>query len=87
MMKQLFQITDQFHYFQLYPNSSKTLYSVKLMIFFQKEKRFYGSQYGFMNKHSTELAALEIIDRLLTDMDNCETPSIYTEIYPKHLTL
>ncbi len=41
------QITDQFHYFQLYPKSLKKLYSVNLMIFFIKEKPFYGSQYGF----------------------------------------
>ncbi len=49
--------------------------------FFQKEKHFYGSQYGFRNKHSTELAALEIVDRLLTDMDNGETPiNIYVDL-------
>ncbi len=33
--------------------------------FFHKEKLFYGSQYGFRNKHSTEFAALEIVDRLI----------------------
>ncbi len=28
-----------------------------------------------MNKHSTEFAALEIVDRLIIEMDNGETPS------------
>ncbi len=49
--------------------------------FFQNEKLFYCSQYGFRNKHSTELAALEIVDRLLTDIDNGETPiNIYLDL-------
>ncbi len=38
--------------------------------FFNKEKRFYSSQYGFRSEHSIEFAALEIVDRLITDMDN-----------------
>ncbi len=41
--------------------------------FFIKQKPFYASQYGFRTKHSTELAALEIVDRLITQMDNNQT--------------
>jgi len=31
---------------------------------------FYKSQYGFRQLHSTELAALEITDRIYIDLDN-----------------
>ncbi len=49
--------------------------------FFIKEKRFYASQYGFRTEHSTELAALEIVDRLITKIDNNETPiNIYLDL-------
>ncbi len=49
--------------------------------FFHKEKLFYESQYYFRNKHSTELAVLEIVDRLITEMDNGETPiNIYLDL-------
>ncbi len=37
--------------------------------YFTKQKLFYKSQNGFRNEHSTEYAALEIVDRLMTDMD------------------
>ncbi len=42
--------------------------------FFQKRKLFYGSKYGFRNGLFTELAALEIVDRIITEMDKNETP-------------
>ncbi len=46
-----------------------------------KEKLLYGSQYGFRNKYSTECAALEIVDRLITEMDNGETQiNIYLDL-------
>jgi hypothetical protein len=49
--------------------------------YFTQEKLFYESQYGFRNKHSTEYAALEIVDRLMTEMDKNETPiNIYLDL-------
>ena len=30
---------------------------------------FFVSQYGFKKKHSTELAALELIDKIILDLD------------------
>ena len=35
---------------------------------------FYKSQYGFRQLHSTELAALEITDRIYLDLDNKKIP-------------
>jgi len=49
--------------------------------FFLKEKLFYKNQYGFRTEHSTELAALEIVDRLMNRMDNNQTPvNIYLDL-------
>ncbi len=53
----------------------------QVYIFFIKEKLFYASQYDFRSEHSTELAALEIVDRLITKVDNNETPiNIYLDL-------
>jgi hypothetical protein len=58
----------------------KVIYN-QLYAFFQNESLFYSSQYGFRKKHSTELAALEIVDRLITKMDKQETPlNIYLDL-------
>ena len=35
---------------------------------------FHSGQYGFRKHHSTELAAMELIDRTTQDMDRGETP-------------
>ena len=41
---------------------------------FEVNKLYYNSQYGFRRNHSTEFAALELIDRILLDMDKGEIP-------------
>ncbi len=38
-----------------------------------QNKNFYKSQYGFRNEHSTEYAALEIVYRLMTEINKNET--------------
>ncbi len=35
---------------------------------------FYNAQYGFQTEHSTELAFLELIDRVIVEMDKKHTP-------------
>ena len=35
---------------------------------------FYGRQYGFHKRHSTEFAALELVDKLLNMMDKGQVP-------------
>ena len=38
-------------------------------------------QYGFMKKHSTELAVLEVIDRITNQLDKGQTPmNIYLDL-------
>ena len=46
----------------------------QLYSYFEENNLFYKHQYGFRKKHSTELAALELIDRVLKDMDNKQDP-------------
>ena len=41
----------------------------QLYVYFQNNQLFYSSQYGFRILHSTEFAALELIDRTLKDID------------------
>ena len=41
--------------------------------YFDKHNLFYSSQYGFRQKHSTEMAGLELTDRILKDIDNRDT--------------
>ena len=54
----------------------KQLYS-----YFENEKIFNAGQYGFKSGHSTELAVLEIIDRITIDMDNGKIPiNIYLDL-------
>ncbi len=53
----------------------------QLYEFFQKNKLFYYSQYGFRTEHSTEFAALEVIDRILVEMDKNDIPiNIYLDL-------
>ncbi len=51
------------------------------------ENKFFNHQYGFRSGHSTELAALELTDRLITAPYNHNTPLIYSLISQEHLVL
>ena len=43
---------------------------IQLYGYFQKYKLFFESQYGFREGHSTEYASLELIDRVINDIEN-----------------
>ena len=54
---------------------------IQLYDYFQDNKLFYKSQYGFRKHHPTELAALELIDQILKDLDRKQTPfSIFLDL-------
>ena len=56
--------------------------------YFSQNNLFSDSQYGFRHGHSTELAALEIVDRINTVLDNNETPlSIFLDLSKSFDTL
>ena len=42
--------------------------------YFDVNKSFNSSQYGFRKQHSTELAAMELVDRATQEMDRGEIP-------------
>ncbi len=46
----------------------------QLYQFFQENQLFYNGQYRFRTENSTELAALELANRIMVEMDNNNTP-------------
>ena len=42
--------------------------------YFEENNLFNQNQYGFRPGHSTEHAALELVDKITSQMDNNETP-------------
>ncbi len=46
----------------------------QLYQFFQDKELLYNAQYGFRTEHSTEYAALELVDRVISQMDQMNTP-------------
>ena len=51
--------------------------------YFDDHNMFFGNQYGFRKKHSTELAVLEVIDRITitNQLDKGQTPmNIYLDL-------
>ena len=61
----------------LLPAISKVLEKIialQLSSYFEKNKLLFDNQYGFRAKHSTEHAALELIDRITNKMDTNEIP-------------
>ena len=61
----------------LLPSISKVFEKVvhlQVYDYFVKNDLFFDSQYGYRKNHSTEYAALELIDRLHTSLDNGNLP-------------
>ena len=66
------------------PSMSKVVERVihqQLHSYFDKHKLYFQGQYGFRKDHNTELALLELIDRLTKTIDNGEIPiNIYLDL-------
>ncbi len=41
----------------------------QLSLYFKENKLIFDNQYGFRSKHSTEYAALELVDRIITQIN------------------
>ena len=52
--------------------------------YFNKNQLFLNSQYGFRQGHSTELASLELVDRIAKDLDNKKILYQFSLTYLKH---
>ena len=58
----------------------RTMYN-QIYQYFSDNKLFYQSQYGFRQNHSTEFATIELVDRLISEMENNEIPlNIYLDL-------
>ena len=68
----------------LLPSVSKVFERIihnQLYQYFIDNKLFYQNQYGFRQNHSTEMAAMDLIDRIVCEMDNGNTPiSIFLDL-------
>ena len=61
----------------LLPTISKVVEKItftQLSTYFNENKLIFDNQYGFRPKHSTEYAALELVDRIITQMHKKEVP-------------
>ena len=85
----IFKANDKEHFsnyrpISLLPSISKIFESViyqQLMKYLLENKLLSSQQYGFRANHSTELAALNLIDRLTYDLDNGKIPvNIYIDL-------
>ena len=73
----------------LLPTISKVIEKIiftQLSTYFNENKLILDNQYGFRPKHSTEYAALELVDRIITDMDKKKFQLTFFSIYLKPLT-
>ncbi len=61
----------------LLPSTSKIFEKVifnQTYKYFQNQKLFFNGQYGLRTEHSSEYEALELIDRVIAEMDNDKIP-------------
>ena len=71
------KVLDNYRPISLLPAISKIFERIifnQVFTYFSKNNLFYPNQYGFRTGHSTEFAALEVIDRIILDMDQGEIP-------------
>ena len=75
---------DNYRPISVLPSVSKVIERVmhnQLHEHFTRLKLYYSSQYGFRSMHSTELAVLELVDKITTNLDNNEIPlNIYLDL-------
>ena len=75
---------DNYRPVSLLPVMSKIFEKVvhtQLYDYLTNNNLFYAGQYGFRHEHSTELAALELVDRINNDMDKKKIPlAVYMDL-------
>ena len=83
-MKRDHNLFDNYRPISILPSISKIfekIVCIQLYDYFYQSRLFFPHQYGFREKHSTELALLEFIDRIHSDLDNKHSPfAIYIDL-------
>ena len=77
-------IIDNYRPISVLPAISKIIEKImfkQIHEYFNTNKLYYSNQYGFRESHSTEHAQLELIDRIIWELDNGKTPiNIYMDL-------
>ena len=77
-------ILDNYQPISLLSTMSKVFEKVffhQVYDYFSSNNLFYENQYGFRKKHSTELAAIELVDRILGHLDQGNIPiSVFLDL-------
>ena len=77
-------VLDNYRPVSLLPTISKVIEKVmhsQIYSYFTSMDLLYKSQYGFRPHHSTELAAMELIDQVVQQMDNNQVPlNVYLDL-------
>ena len=71
------KVVNNYRPISLLPAISKVIEIIifnQLSEYLENNKLLISSQYGFRSGHSTDYAALELIDRLITQMDRNDVP-------------
>ena len=59
----------------------RSVHLLQMNAYFTLNNLFYEKQYGFRKYHSTELAALNVVDTIVNHMDNGNTPfAVYLDL-------
>ena len=78
------EIIENYRPISILPAISKIfekILSLQIHEYFQSKHLYYEHQYGFIKNRSTEHAALELIDRVITEIDKGEIPfNIYIDL-------
>jgi retron-type reverse transcriptase len=77
-------LIENYRPISLLPAISKVFEKIvfnQLYEYFRVNNLLIDNQYGFRDNHSTEYAALEVVDRVLSDMDHGKLPiAIYIDL-------
>ena len=75
---------ENYRLISILPNMSKVFENImhaQLYEYVMMTNHFYQSQYGFRTHHSTEYAVLEVVERIITSMDQKLTPlNVYLDL-------
>lgn len=75
---------DNYRPISILPSISKVFERIihtQIYNFFTANKLFFQSQYGFRKNHSTDYAAIELIDKVIHDLDNGDNPlSVFIDL-------